>query len=413
MGRRAALLMALAMLWLGGGACVLGWRLYRAAERSIEELMVSRLQAVGTTAALWLPLAPDPNAALAALADANQLDDASLIDAQLRLVADARGRTGRRANLLRVDPDRAYAALAGHASIGWAFDLDGVRFFGGYFPVAGDGTRALSIEAGAGFVVPSTRLRATASFALALAVGLATLALFALALAVRAVRKEREAYGRVERAGIASRMAAMVAHEVRNPLGIIRGSADLLREATSEDKVHELLADIVGEVDRINRLTEDFLTLGRDLPLQRVAVDLRELADATVDAVRRRSGARAPSFTITGNARIEADAPRLRQALLNLLVNASEACTPTDTVRIEIATTARDVSMVIEDSGPGIPTDVAARLFDPFVTGKATGTGLGLAISRKIVEQHGGRIVHAPSSQGARFEIWLPSASSE
>lgn len=414
MERRAATVVAATTVALAVGIGGLSAYLYRAASRSVDELLERRLEAVGATAARLLPGAPDPDRALRDLAAANELDGAYLFDESLTLIADAQGHAGRPANLLRLDPDRAHEALAGRPSVGWAFEMDNLRFLGGYFPLprAGSGPRrALAVEAGEAFSAPSRRLRAAAIAAFTLEGALLVLALAVLLLATRAARREREAFGRAERAGVASRMAAMVAHEVRNPLGIIRGGAELLREGMEGPRERELCDDILGEVARLNQLTEEFLSLAREEPLRLGPVDLAALISEASAKVRLRYHAQALTVEtrsdVTGP--IEGDPARLRQVLLNLLLNAAQATEGRGHVQVEAIRDGQGVRLAVLDDGPGVPEALRARLFEPFHTGRADGNGLGLAVARRIVEQHGGRLAFLPSPSGARFEAWLPA----
>jgi signal transduction histidine kinase len=410
MGRRTAVLLATTAVLLAAAAAGLASYLDRSARRAVAELLARRLEAVGTTAARLLASAPDLDRALADLVAANQLDGAYIVDEQYRVVADAQGHSGRRANLLRLDPDRAQKAAAGQASVGWAFDLAGSRFLGGYFRLRADGAaRVLAVEAGEGFTAPSRRLEAAAVGAFAVGGALSLLALLALALAVRSAQREREAYGRAERAAMTSRMAAMVAHEVRNPLGIIRGAAELLRErATADDG--ELLDDVLGEVQRLNALTEEFLELGRDGPLALVPVEVAQVSRQVCEGVGLRYREKGLDIAASGVGTVLADANKLRQALLNLALNAAEATDGRGPVRIESAPLSDGVRLSVSDGGPGVPAELRPRLFEPFSTGKDNGTGLGLAIARKIFERHGGRLAYVPTKSGARFEAWLPAA---
>lgn len=380
---------------------------HRSARAAVDDLLQRRLEAVGVTAARLLGVTHDSDSALAEIATANELDGAYVVDAELMILADAHGQRGRRANLLRLDADRARAALAGQASVGRAFDVEGATFLGGYFPLNAAARQALVLEAGTSFQAPSHRLRVAAATAYAVAGALVLLALVAIAGAARAARREREAFGEAERAGMASRMAAMVAHEVRNPLLTISGAAELLRERTTAARDRELIDDLLGEVQRINALTNEFLTLSRESPLERSRVDVGALARDVCAAVALRYGSL--QLVAEGDAQADADAAKLRQALLNLVLNAAQAVGAAGHVRVDTRDGDGVVRVRVSDDGPGVAPEMAARLFEPFATaGKATGTGLGLAVARKIVEQHGGTLRHAPSSRGACFELTLP-----
>jgi signal transduction histidine kinase len=238
--------------------------------------------------------------------------------------------------------------------------------------------------------------------------------MLAVGTGVRAARREREAYGRAERAGLASRMAAMVAHEVRNPLGIIRAGAELLRERSQSSPSacadHELIDDILGEVKRLNAITEDFLALARETTLRVESVDVRSLCEEVSAKVRLRFPRLSIEVAAAGAGAALGEEARLRQVLLNLVMNAAEATSGSGRVRVEGAPEGSAVRLSVIDDGPGVDAAAAARLFEPFSTSKPGGTGLGLALARKIVEEHGGTLQMRPVPSGARFDILLPSA---
>jgi two-component system, OmpR family, sensor kinase len=202
----------------------------------------------------------------------------------------------------------------------------------------------------------------------------------------------------------------MVAHEIRNPLGVIRGSVELVRArsgAALSPADGEALLDVLGEADRLRRLTDDFLDLARDPAIAEAPVDVSALAEDAARAVRRSHGALA--VHVEGSARARADPARLRQVLSNLLVNAAQAGARNAWVRAD----AQDgrARIVVRDDGPGVDPALRARLFEPFATGRAEGTGLGLALSRRIVERHGGTLrLLDGGSPGAAFEVQLPAA---
>ncbi|HEX8908331.1 MAG TPA: HAMP domain-containing sensor histidine kinase, partial [Anaeromyxobacteraceae bacterium] len=241
----------------------------------------------------------------------------------------------------------------------------------------------------------------------------------ALALAVvaarwsRAVRLQREVAARAARGDAMSHMAAAVAHEIRNPLGIIQGSVELVRERADSGlaaRDQERLQDVLGEVARLRRLTEDFLDLSADRPLQVSLVDLGEVAAEAA----RGNAALHPELEVrlalASAPPVRADPGRLRQVLANLLANAAQA--GARGVEIEGEATGDQVRLRVRDDGPGITPDLRSTLFEPFATGRAGGTGLGLAVSRRIVERHGGTLsLASPDGPGATFEIRLPRPS--
>lgn len=420
MTRRRALIVfaAAATLLLALNALV--YSLYARQVDTVSAALADRLSALGGTTARWLAAGhPDADGALDALVGENQLEDAYVIDAEGRVIAGVRTRPGTQLNLLRVDPDRLAAAFDGHASVGDGYSVDNARVEAAYFPIAGRGrVRVLALEAGAGFHAPAARLRATYLVAVAVSALVAVLFAFGLGLALRALERARVAHGRAERLAAVGQMAAMVAHEVRNPLGILRGQVELAREKLAPDapaRERERFTEMIAEIDRLNQLTEEFLGLARDVPLQSEPFDLAALARAVADDARIAAGDRArieaavPAHPVT----ISGDEDKLRQALRNLVLNAIQVGGADTAVRVEVAADGPRARVTVADDGPGVPRELAATLFEPFATARPGGSGLGLAVARRVAERHGGSLAleSTPGERGARFSIYLPVRS--
>ncbi|WP_375756486.1 ATP-binding protein [Corallococcus exercitus] len=212
-------------------------------------------------------------------------------------------------------------------------------------------------------------------------------------------------------AGI-GRLAAGVAHEINNPLGVILGYVRLLQRR-AEGALAEDLRVVEEEAVRCQDIVEGLLDLARPGrgPLEPVA--LRDACEEVVLRLREATRLGAAAVEVHGEGTAWAQASRLRQVLLNLVKNAAEAAGEGGRVEVRIAVDADGASRVaVSDSGPGVPSD--ARLFEPFFTTKPSGTGLGLAVSQAIAEAHGGRIdVDAGPLGGARFTLSLPAPSRE
>jgi signal transduction histidine kinase len=414
-GSRALGPLGLATLGLVG-ALAATLALYRAGSAALEQSLDARLRGAGESAALLLGDTPTTPERLEALMRANALDGVYVVDRKLAVPADATGPARRRVDLLRTDPAGVESALAGETWVRPGYSLGELQVTVGYFPVRGAGGQVdsvLVLEAGQAFSSVRDALRRALWGGVALsAVGALALALVA-ARWLRDERARREAAARAARGEALTKMAAMAAHEIRNPLGVIRGTVELMRERSGlklSERDKEALEDVLGEVERLRRLTEDLLDLSADRPLAAQRLSLSEVleeaargTEAAFPAVKvRRSFPELPP--------VEGDAGRLRQVFANLLQNAAQAQGEGE-VRLAAESDGSAVRVRVEDDGPGVAPEVRERLFDLFVTGKANGTGLGLALCRRLVERHGGTVALVPEQRkGSTFEVRLPAA---
>lgn len=227
-------------------------------------------------------------------------------------------------------------------------------------------------------------------------------------------RAQREMAQR-ERLASLGRLSTVIAHEVRNPLMIIKAALHTLRKpSVTPDDVREVVSDIDGEVIRLNRVVNDVLDFARPITF--------DLADADVNALCRESATAAqatPGVAVTLELdpsidRVVTDAERLRVALVNVIVNARHAVDGQATQRVTL-TTRRDsdaVMITVADTGVGIERANLPRVFDPYFTTKRGGTGLGLPLTRNIVEGLGGTIAAASEpGRGTEIRISLPLRS--
>ena len=413
MTRRRALAVITAAAALLAIANALVYSLYRSEVREVARGLDDRLVALGTTAARWLASGGDAQAGLAALVTENRLEDAYVIDRDRRVLAGVRTGAGTMLNLLRADAERLAAARAGRASSGPGYSIENAEVELAYFPIGAAGN-VLALEAGAEYHAPEAALRATYGLAAALTVAVAIVFAAALVLALRALERARVAHGRAERLAGVGQMAAMVAHEVRNPLGVLRGQVELAREKLGDAvpaRERERFADMLAEIERLNHLTEEFLGLARDLPIDVAPVDLSALAATIVDEARL-AAPRASFAAVATAVTISADAARLRQAIYNLVLNAAQIGGDGVHVTVEVARDKARARVSVVDDGPGVPAAIADKLFEPFVGARPGGSGLGLAVARRVVERHGGTLAleSTPGARGARFTMYLPIA---
>jgi two-component system, NtrC family, sensor kinase len=229
-----------------------------------------------------------------------------------------------------------------------------------------------------------------------------------------ALREHQEKLVRSEKLAGIGRLAAGVAHEINNPLGVILGYAKLLRRK-ADAGVAEDLGVIEEETLRAKEIVEGLLDLSRPLPAPDRPVDLRLLADDVVSRLRDAKLLDGVEVAVNGGGRAPGHAEKLRQVLVNLVRNAAEAAGAGGRVAVRLAERDGEVEVEVEDSGPGIPDAARAKLFEPFFTTKPRGTGLGLAVSRAIARAHGGELSAADraSAGGARFVLTLPGGDVE
>jgi len=217
---------------------------------------------------------------------------------------------------------------------------------------------------------------------------------------------------RVDRLASVGQLAAGVAHEVRNPLAIVRATAQLLASQAGEDAVLTQYTQVVtSEADRIERLISDLLAYARPRPPVPSPLQLMGFLDAAAQHVRPYALQHEVRVVVEVEQKssVAADAEQLGQALLNLLLNAVQASVPGSTVRLLGHQGAGNVAITVQDSGRGMAPAVQARACDPFFTTRPDGTGLGLALVAAVVQEHGGSLQFASAvGQGTSVTITLP-----
>lgn len=222
---------------------------------------------------------------------------------------------------------------------------------------------------------------------------------------------------KAERLSAIGELAAVLAHEIRNPLGSIRGTAEILKDDfVPGERKYEFLEILVKESDRLNRVVEDFLRLARPQSVVWGECDLQDELNNVITLVAAEANVREVRLDLDASSVpvVAGDREKLRQAFLNIVLNALQA-TPAGG-RVAVAASrqvhadgAEWVEIRFSDTGGGIPPEALENIFEPFFTTKEGGTGLGLAITRKIVEGHGGRIaVESVPGHGTTFTVLLP-----
>lgn len=236
---------------------------------------------------------------------------------------------------------------------------------------------------------------------------------------MRAINAAQARVAQSEKLAVLGQLAATVAHEVRNPLAVIRSAAQDIAERLPPTDVDGQRSSsfITAEIDRLTNVVSSLLALARPLKIERRPVAVATLFERAL--LLARGAAHANHVPVrhrspTGLPAVNVDADLVCQVLLDLLANAAEATSDGGEVTMEAGAVADGVEITVADSGPGVPPELRARVFEPFFTTRPGGTGLGLAVARQIVEAHGGHIaVGDRPGGGARFTVRLPRADSE
>jgi len=230
------------------------------------------------------------------------------------------------------------------------------------------------------------------------------------------IRQLEEQLRRSERLAALGRLAAGIAHEIRNPLSSIKGFAAILAGRFKEDENGRKIAEVMGqEVERLNRVVTELLDFARPTELKKAVCRCSDLIQRTLRLIEKDAAQHAIVIewhVEPENLELEVDQDRFAQVLLNLYLNALQAMEQGGVLRVEAAQHAGQVTVKVSDSGNGIDGDHLPHIFDPYFTTKPRGVGLGLANVLKLVESHGGDIkVESSPGQKTSFVICLPSAS--
>jgi two-component system, sporulation sensor kinase E len=232
---------------------------------------------------------------------------------------------------------------------------------------------------------------------------------------VSVVKTLTEQLIRADRLAAMGELTAGVAHEVRNPLGVIRASVQLMEDAEcSPDRLREASQVVKQEIDRLDRVIKALLDFGRPAAPSMRRVDVAEVISEVVLFTRDfagRSGVTIEERYAEDLPEIMGDPEQLKQVFVNLIANAVQAMTETGGT-LTVSTLAEDgyVTARFADSGPGIPDDELGKVFDPFFSTRDDGTGLGLTIVHRIVDEHDGHIeVSSEPGRGTTFTVSLPA----
>ena len=206
-------------------------------------------------------------------------------------------------------------------------------------------------------------------------------------------------------------MAAVIAHEVKNPLAGIRGAVQVIGGRLPADSMDaRMMKEIVSRIDSLDAMMKDLLLFARPPEPKRVVVDVVPLVKTTADLLKRDRDADKVDIEIHGQAPpVTADPEMLKMVVQNLLINSVHAMQGRGRIRVAIDAREPWLRIAIADNGPGIPKEIRDKIFKPFFTTKSRGTGLGLPTARRFIEAHDGRItVDTPPSGGTTVTLQLP-----
>ncbi|HSR07016.1 MAG TPA: ATP-binding protein [Bryobacteraceae bacterium] len=237
-----------------------------------------------------------------------------------------------------------------------------------------------------------------------------------LASANRSLQEAQAEVRRAERLAALGQLTAGLAHELRNPLGTMKTSAQLLsRQVSKENAVaQEMAGFITSEVDRTNSLITRFLDFARPQHLKLETADITTMLDTAISRFEREQKNSSTSVTIFKNYSpdvppVRFDAELMEHVIANLLLNAAQASPPGGVVTVKTQSDESEVEVAVIDRGSGIDPKNIENIFNPFFTTKTEGIGFGLAIISKIVDEHGGRItVESALGEGSVFRVFLP-----
>ncbi|MCG3121525.1 MAG: Adaptive-response sensory-kinase SasA [bacterium] len=341
-----------------------------------------------------------------------------LIDRQFQVLKSNQDifEPGEEISYLRDDSSEVRRAWAGEIVSSPVDTLFGNRFKAAYAPVRdsrGDIVCLVVVEASADFLNLLEPVQQQLVIGGVAILGVLITFAFLLYSAVSLFLRTQENLRRSERRAAMGEMAAAVAHEIRNPLGIIKSTAYVLRQRyENAAQPDELFEFIPSEVRRLNHLVNDFLSLTRDKQLNLAPHDLVKTVQNAIAMVRNDEQANGVAINFNRAApslSLRHDEEAITQVLLNLLLNAIQALEGKGGIEVSLQEEKKLAHIIVQDNGPGLPVE-PEKIFEPFFTTKTRGSGLGLAVCKQLVEKHGGRIsAESEKGKGTTMHVWLPT----
>jgi signal transduction histidine kinase len=313
---------------------------------------------------------------------------------------------------------RAYIGEAAHSPL---YEKDGQYLRSGYAPVMDDeGTvlGAVVVEGASRAFQPLEAIRTSLLVAALLASVLIVVIGLGYVRMVGHLNRIEENLRHTDLLASVGQVAAGVAHEIRNPLAVLRGASQRLQkyENLNQAQRTELLAMIDEEVGRMGTVVQTFLDLSRRPKGEAVLFELKPVLERSLEILRvelDRSRVAVEYEWDAAEMAMEGDPSAMHHVFLNLALNARDVMPAGGRLLVKVVGKKGEARITFEDTGPGVPKNIRTKIFEPFYTTRATGTGLGLAFVDRIVTEHGGSVtVGSAPSGGALFEIRLPAESS-
>ncbi|MBC8184136.1 hypothetical protein H8E88_23840 [candidate division KSB1 bacterium] len=350
-----------------------------------------------------------------------EFESAFVIDREYLVLVDGARHfpRGQKRTYLKQDSTALQQAWTGDISTSPIHVLEGNKFKSVYAPIKDDLFEVqalLVLEASADFFELLNLFKQGLILGGLISFGLIIVFSFFITWMITLLIRTHESLQQTEKLAAMGRMAASMAHEIRNPLGIIKGTADVLKEKYAvKEQEDELFDFIAAEVQRLNYLINNFLSFAREPKLNLKTTDIKAVVEKAVAAVEREEN----EFKIQIFIHIKNELPQfkfdentIQQVLFNLMINALQAFKKNGKIEISLNTISlknkKYAEISVADNGPGIEGD-RTKIFEPFFTTKSTGSGLGLAICKQIIEKHEGWIeVTSEIGKGTTFKFYLP-----
>ncbi len=350
----------------------------------------------------------------------HEFESAFIIDHEYLVLIDGGDRfpRGQKRTYIKQDSTALERAWADTIATSPMHILEGNKFKSVYAPITDDLFEVqalLVLEASADFFELLKLFQQGLIFGGLISFGLIIVFSFFISWMLTLLIRTHESLQQSEKLAAMGRMAASMAHEIRNPLGIIKGTADVLKEKYgAKEQSDEMFDFIAAEVQRLNYLINNFLSFAREPKLNLKTGDIKLVVEKTIAAVEREEH----DFEIEIATHFKNELPQfkfdentIQQVLFNLMINAYQAFNKNGKIEVSLNTiylkNKKYAKISVADNGPGIEGDTS-KIFEPFFTTKSTGSGLGLTICKQIIEKHGGWIeVTSEIGNGTTFMFFL------